>query len=459
MKDNESVGKNVESENKKMFRARFDIFVLNALYEHDGASYGYDVINYIQSRTKGHYKIKTFSTIYNTLKRLEENGYVISGEGDGKTNGATRVYYALTEKGKEYLEENKTEYMYLRTLLDNLLTDEDFDLENGNPPLLATNLKPLTKRNRVASDIDGVDRGVPVEVETTPGAVSEEVAAETAVIPASDVSSHNDILVSPTNNPVVNSVKPKTVSKKNADVDYKAVFERLTYPILNSTPKKQTLKRKPTPSSVSQSEKKASENDIVVSASESPVKFKEEKAYVSAQPDVDAFESNITKLKRSFKNDGYNLSVYKADAKADVDPIHYIYINKYIRDTVVLTALFLVIVSLSLFLARSYFGFTLTGLLVCCAVACVLALVAVLVWFKAPEKRRKDGINFKALNAGTIGFFTLFFMMDLIISLLIVNGKGLRSPEIYVPILLASPVVIFGLLATLLHKSERYFQK
>ena len=133
-------------ENKKMFRARFDIFVLNALADKNGASYGYDVINYIQTKTKGHYKIKTFSTIYNTLKRLEEQGFVVSGKGDGETNGAARVYYTLTDEGKEYLEENKQEYKYLRTLLDNLLTDEDFDLDNEEIPYNASTLKPLTKR-------------------------------------------------------------------------------------------------------------------------------------------------------------------------------------------------------------------------------------------------------------------------------------------------------------------------
>ena len=59
-----------ETENTKMFRSRFDIFVLNALNDKECEGYGYDVVNYIQTKTKGHYKIKTFSTIYNTLKSL-----------------------------------------------------------------------------------------------------------------------------------------------------------------------------------------------------------------------------------------------------------------------------------------------------------------------------------------------------------------------------------------------------
>ena len=453
MKDIDSKVKTAESENKKMFRARFDMFVLNALYEHDGASYGYDIINYIQNRTKGHYKIKTFSTIYNTLKRLEENGFVVSGEGDGKTNGATRVYYSLTEKGKEYLEENKKEYMYLRTLLDNLLTDEDFDLENDEPPLLATELKPLTKRVRLSSGENSESEVIPNEALD----VSEEVAADAEPISSPVEITRNDILVSTTAKPVVNPVKPQT-RRKNAETDYKAVFERLTYPILNAPKKTSSVKVSAT------KPQKSLEKSYSPKQTGSPIEnlrpiVRTSGEYQDVQTNLETFEDNITKLKRSFKNDGYNLSVYKTNENEESEKIEYIYLNKFLRDSVVISSLFLIIVSLALYLARDFFGFSLTGLLVCCAIACVIALVAVLIWFRAPDKRRKDTINFKALNAGTVGFFTIFFMVDLIVSLLAVKGKGLNSPEIYIPVILITPIVIFGIVAVLLHKSERYFQK
>lgn len=443
MSEIESKAKNAESENKKMFRSRFDMFVLNALDSNGGASYGYDVINYIQEKTKGHYKIKTFSTIYNTLKRLEENGYVSSGDGDGKTNGATRVYYTLTEKGKEYLQENKVEYMYMRTLLDNLLTDKDFDLENEEPPFFATELKPLTKRVRS-------DNGGAIE-ETDEATVSDttekEVAAEAIVTPSLPQIKPEEIYVTTTEEPI----KPQVQPRKRPNNDYKAVFERLTYPVLNPEKKKNSAKATVVkPKTVQQTKPRVLEAPKAETIS-SP-------AYNAVDLNkLDTYEDNISRLRKSFKNDGYNLTAYQKPEKSV--GVKFIYINKFIRDCVVISALYLIIVALVLFLAKKAFGFTLTGLLVTCAVACVIALVAVLVWFKAPEKRRKDTINFKALNAGTIGFFTLFFMLDLIISLLVVNGKDLGSPEVYVPVMLASPIVIFGIVATLLHKSERYFQK
>jgi DNA-binding PadR family transcriptional regulator len=57
--------------------------------------------------------------------------------GGNESNGATRVYYTLTDEGRAYLEEDKLEYKYLRTLLDNLLTDEDFDLDKEQVPFQA----------------------------------------------------------------------------------------------------------------------------------------------------------------------------------------------------------------------------------------------------------------------------------------------------------------------------------
>ena len=56
------------SVNTDLLRSRVDTFVLNSLYEKDG--YGYDILNYIQSKTQGHYEMKQ-SSIYSVLKGLK----------------------------------------------------------------------------------------------------------------------------------------------------------------------------------------------------------------------------------------------------------------------------------------------------------------------------------------------------------------------------------------------------
>ena len=120
----------METVNTDMLRGRVDIFVLKALSENDG--YGYDILNYIHSRTEGHYEMKQ-SSIYSVLKRLEKQGYVYSYNGD-ETNGAKRRYYSLTEAGRKMLDDEEKEWAYTRTLLDNLVSDRNFDLKTDTPP-------------------------------------------------------------------------------------------------------------------------------------------------------------------------------------------------------------------------------------------------------------------------------------------------------------------------------------
>ncbi len=465
MDEIENKKKLADSENKKMFRSRFDVFVLNALEDNkDGASYGYDVINYIQNKTKGHYKIKTFSTIYNTLKRLEEQNYVVSGKGDGETNGATRVYYTLTPEGKQYLDDNKQEYKYLRTLLDNLLTDEDFDLDNEEAPFRATDLKPFTKRNRGdggianddASETDDSNEKVEVAATTTyaPDEDNVDVVSSEHVVPTETV-----ISMTPISTEKVAEVKSQPVPptrKKPISNEYKVIFEKLTSPVINAAPKRSTAtktvskpKSKPATSkssvsAPSQTDKKQSNNSV------------DPKIAASATLNVE--ENNIEKFRNSLRSEGYALNTYRG-TKSVVSTVKYVYINKLMRDVVALSALYMIITLLVLYLLRSTFEFTLTAMLVCGSLALACALVVSLIWFRNPEKRRKDNVNLKVINAICIAFFTVFFMVDLIVALLIPNGKGLNSPSIYAPVIVASTSVFLGIMFTVLYKSENYFQK
>ena len=140
----------METVNTDMLRGRVDIFVLKALSENDG--YGYDILNYIHSRTEGHYEMKQ-SSIYSVLKRLEKQGYVYSYNGD-ETNGAKRRYYSLTEAGRKMLDDEEKEWAYTRTLLDNLVSDRNFDLKTDTPPFRPSDLRPLTRRGPRSEDSD-----------------------------------------------------------------------------------------------------------------------------------------------------------------------------------------------------------------------------------------------------------------------------------------------------------------
>ena len=477
MEDIEGKKKTAESENKKMFRSRFDIFVLNALNDKDGASYGYDVINYIQSKTKGHYKIKTFSTIYNTLKRLEEQKYVISGKGDGETNGAARVYYTLTPEGRAYLEESKEEYKYLRTLLDNLLTDEDFDLENNDAPYNASALKPLTKRTRSDSmdESDNLSHVRQEQQEETlqsslpdnqdeleaAAAVSEMTSeVDTKVIP-SDITVFsrenvgNDVVLQ--NNAENNTDVPlpvKRVTKKNSVPvpDYKSVISRITaQTFTEKTPKTQSIKQS---DAIIQSNVDNNKNVIGSEIKQEPVNqtFTPKESPVTFQTET----TNLEKFRVGIRSEGYAFNSYKPK---NATSTKFLYVNKLLRDSVVLSSLYFIICILVLFLLRKTFEFSLTALLVCGGIALSVALVSALIWFRNPDKRKKDTINIKIINLACVGIFTVFFMVDLIVALLIPSGKGLSSPATYSPVIAASVSLFYGIIFTVLYKTDNYSQR
>lgn len=481
--DNLDKKKVAETENTKMFRSRFDIFVLNALADESCEGYGYDVVNYIQNKTKGHYKIKTFSTVYNTLKRLEEQNLVVSHKGGNESNGASRVYYSLTDEGREYLERDKVEYKYLRTLLDNLLTDEDFDLDREEIPYSASTLKPLTKRTKVASDLENTQ-----VINYQP---SEEVVIDVdSNVTSSEVIDNNgdnatQVLVTAIPEVVDNSnvkqteniVRPAAIVKKikeEPNNNYKVVMERITKPVFDAqkaAKREQKLKNAPIQSvnanvKVIKKEIPTVKSTVVQSKVVSPT------VATVRDNDKTAKTLNVPKTKLEeynsiLRNEGYTLRTYTNTTASSTNNAQvntassskYVFINKLLRDSVVLSALFCIITLLVLYLTRSVFEFSIPALITIGAISIAAALVFVVIWFQKPEKRKKDNLNIKALNAITVAIFLVVVMLDLIISLLIPNGHSLNSPQVYSPIIIATTVPFFGLVFTLLYKSGNYFKK
>lgn len=132
------------SVNTELLRSRVDVFVLGALLNGDG--YAYNILEYIKEKTNSHYVMKK-SSIYSVMKRLEKQGYIKSYLGD-ESKGGQRTYYALTDKGREFVIEEQNEWAYTRTLLDNLVTNKGFDLKEDTPPFKASDLRPLTRREK-----------------------------------------------------------------------------------------------------------------------------------------------------------------------------------------------------------------------------------------------------------------------------------------------------------------------
>lgn len=132
-----------------LIRGHINTIILRSLFE--GDRYGYDIINEIEQKSHGQYQLKQ-PTLYSALKRLESQGYVKSYWG-GVSNGGRRRYFSLTEEGKEVVRQNQAEWEYSRTIIDNLISEKDFDFSNPAPQKLDFRiLRQSTSRTPIVTE-------------------------------------------------------------------------------------------------------------------------------------------------------------------------------------------------------------------------------------------------------------------------------------------------------------------
>lgn len=108
--------------NSDLIRGHIDTIILKALYE--GDRYGFDIIKEVEQKTDGEYVIKQ-PTLYSSLKRLEEQGFIKSYWGT-KSVGGRRKYFTLTELGKDLFIKNQTDWERSREIIDKLVSNNDY---------------------------------------------------------------------------------------------------------------------------------------------------------------------------------------------------------------------------------------------------------------------------------------------------------------------------------------------
>ena len=100
-----------------LLRGHTDTMILKLLLS--GDKYGYEISKLISSNSNNEYELKE-STMFSSLKRMENDGNVTSYWGD-ETQGGRRRYYRITDKGKVNYYENKKNWEYAKRILDQLL--------------------------------------------------------------------------------------------------------------------------------------------------------------------------------------------------------------------------------------------------------------------------------------------------------------------------------------------------
>lgn len=81
-------------------------------------SYGYQIIQELRDKTKGQLNVAE-GTLYPVLKKMEAKEW-IEGNWKKAESGRERRYYALTDKGKQELEQQYSQWNFINDLIHKL---------------------------------------------------------------------------------------------------------------------------------------------------------------------------------------------------------------------------------------------------------------------------------------------------------------------------------------------------
>lgn len=104
--------------NSQVLKGHIDTIILALLAQRD--MYGYELAEEVRDRSKGEFLLKE-GTMYVSLKRLEMAGLVESYWGGTQGGGARRKYYHLRVGGHEQLAQRKTEWVFVKSVMDTFL--------------------------------------------------------------------------------------------------------------------------------------------------------------------------------------------------------------------------------------------------------------------------------------------------------------------------------------------------
>lgn len=100
-----------------LLRGHTDTIILNLLLS--GDKYGYEITKLIFKNSNEKYELKE-ATMYSSLKRLEQDGAITSYWGEG-SQGGRRKYYHITDRGIQIYTENKHNWEYAKSIIDQLI--------------------------------------------------------------------------------------------------------------------------------------------------------------------------------------------------------------------------------------------------------------------------------------------------------------------------------------------------
>lgn len=397
----------------EIVRGHINTVILSALVDSD--KYGYEIRKEIESKSQGSFVLKE-PTLYSSLKRLEEKGFVESYYGDEESQGGRRKYYKLTAYGREVTLKNLNEWKYSRSLMDKLITEEKVDLQNTPPPdSLDLNLtKKVSKKY-----IDGKSK----EIETKHN-------AETKFI----YNTENTNLAPKLKDPIIISKQnlfEEIDEEEKSSKEYKGLIDKLI-----STTKTHTAANF---ESIKAVEKIKSEEII----NENPQK--EEKISYSLLPKVE--NNGFIKTKERLQSEGFQIREYSKQKSQEYKQL--LLINKLLFGTSVLTFATILIELIIVYFVFEYssnpplLGSNIYLIIAGCSA--ILPLIGAILCVVKPNKKIKAHLNLGSLIFYSLLIFVLGFLIVLAINL--ASGSAYDLSEVLTKIVFPA-LLLFNILTS-----------
>ena len=447
--------------NTDLIRDHVDSFILRFLAKSD--SYGYDIHKAIATATEGVYQIKQ-PTLYSCLKRLEKQGFISSYDGE-TSNGAQRKYYAITDKGRAFVEKDIAQWEFSRTLLDRLLSDKQIDLATAPRPFDPSELRPRTKRGTgVANAVDGASDPIEGTDDSSASMVEStaEAQAETQEIAAESVrqeESAAEEAVSPVE-PTQPAEAPSPFSAEVVQMDFDSLIaedadggEDGEPPIL------QEFLR----------EKMADGDDYLSqlnSLYDTPVPPASISAQSEEQPAQDEARAafNYGELKERAQSEGYRLHPYSKAVSTSYYSMNFFFSSRLRRD-----ALLLLYAVMFLEVLISYFALDRIAKLgylfyiVMGSVLLIFPIIGIVLYLIKPDKRIRADFDLKMSLSGMIMLMINLIIISMLFAFFLF-GADLAKPETLVtpllyPALLFIDLPIYTLIYAALYGTKRYHLK
>lgn len=197
--------------NSDLIRGNINTIILKSLYE--GDRYGYDIIKEIEEKSHGQYVLKQ-PTLYSCLKRLENQGFITAYWGE-QTNGGRRKYYTLTDMGREVFIQYQDEYEYSRTIIDQLISERDYDLDNVEPAV-----SPEEPEASLDAEAD-------IEIESTPPQASYDNEVEATEAPLYDESAEKENNIE--SDTTIGVAHPQQLNDTELSIDSTSIIDELLH--------------------------------------------------------------------------------------------------------------------------------------------------------------------------------------------------------------------------------------